>query len=125
MESMYPAIKHSHMLFVALTIILFNLRFWLRTTQPEKPLHVVLRVFPHFNDSLLLFSGMLMMQIARWQLFGPYNWLGTKLILVVAYIVVGALCMRAQPNSKKWWALYAVAMLIIATIVYLARYKPI
>lgn len=125
MQSMYPFIKHTHMLFVALTIVLFNLRFWLRTKQPEKPLPLVLRVLPHFNDSLLLFSGMLMMQIARWPLFGATNWLGTKLILVLAYIIVGVFCMRSQPNSGKWWALYAAAMLIVATIVYLARYKPI
>lgn len=125
MQSMYPFIKHTHMLFVALTIVLFNLRFWLRTSQPEKPLPTVLRVLPHVNDSLLLFSGMLMMQIVRWPLFGATNWLGTKLILVFTYIVVGVFCLRSKPNSGKWWALYAVAMLVIATIVYLARYKPI
>ena len=61
MQSLYLPIKHTHMFFVAITIILFNLRFWLRTMQPEKPLPVILRVLPHINDSMLLFTGMLMM----------------------------------------------------------------
>ena len=58
MQSLYLPIKHTHMFFVAITIILFNLRFWLRTMQPEKPLPVILRVLPHINDSMLLFTGL-------------------------------------------------------------------
>ena len=64
MQSLYLPIKYAHLIFVTTTIVLFNLRFWLRTMQPEKPLPVILRVLPHINDSLLLFTGMLMMQMA-------------------------------------------------------------
>ena len=94
MQSLYLPIKHTHMFFVAITIILFNLRFWLRTMQPEKPLPVILRVLPHINDSMLLFTGMLMMQIVPWQPFGASKWLGVKLLLVLTYIFVGAFCLR-------------------------------
>ena len=57
MQSLYLPIKYAHLIFVTTTIVLFNLRFWLRTMQPEKPLPVILRVLPHINDSLLLFTG--------------------------------------------------------------------
>ena len=54
----YLLVKHSHITFVAITIILFNLRFWLRFARPEKPLAGILKVLPHFNDTLLLFTGL-------------------------------------------------------------------
>ena len=41
----YLLVKHSHITFVAITIILFNLRFWLRFARPEKPLAGLLEVF--------------------------------------------------------------------------------
>ena len=49
----YLLVKHSHITFVAITIILFNLRFWLRFARPEKPLAGLLKVLPHINDTLL------------------------------------------------------------------------
>ncbi len=124
MHELYPYVKYSHLFFVVCTIVLFNWRFWLRTARPDKPLPVVLRILPHCNDSMLLFTGMLMMQIIPWKLFGAYNWLGTKLLLVIGYIVVGAICLRAAPRSKKWWICYAICMLLIGCILYLARKKP-
>lgn len=124
MASWYPYIKYTHLFFVMCTFTLFNLRFWLRTMQPEKPLPVLLKVLPHINDSLLLFTGMLMIHIIPWKLFGDDNWLGTKLLLVLTYIVVGALCLRAKPLSKRWWMMYGVSMLTIGTVAYLAHWKP-
>ena len=64
------------------------------------------------------------MQIIPWKPFGTAKWLGIKLLLVVAYIVIGAFCLRAQPRSGRWFGLYGAAMLVICCIVYLARYKP-
>ena len=71
---MYLGIKHSHLFFITMTFILFNLRFWLRTMKPEKPLPSALRFMPHINDTLLLFSGMMLMQIGHWQPFGASKW---------------------------------------------------
>ena len=53
MQSLYLPIKYAHLIFVTTTIVLFNLRFWLRTMQPEKPLPVILRVLPHIRGSPL------------------------------------------------------------------------
>ena len=125
MQSLYLPIKYAHLIFVTITIVLFNLRFWLRTMQPKKPLPVILRVLPHINDSMLLFTGMLMMQIVPWQPFGASKWLGVKLLLVLTYIFVGAFCLRATPRSGKWFGLYGAGMLIVLTIIYLAHWKPL
>lgn len=125
MESLYLPVKNTHLFFVTMTFILFNLRFWLRTMRPEKPLPLVLKVIPHINDSMLLFTGMLMMQIVPWQPFGANKWLGVKLLLVVGYIVSGIFCLRSQPKTTKWWAFYGLSISLIAVIAYLAKMKPI
>ena len=70
MHSLYVPIKYTHMFFVVMTIILFNLRFWLRTRQPEKPLPVLLRVLPHISDSFILFTGMLMEAFRHGEMVG-------------------------------------------------------
>ncbi|MDK4689216.1 SirB2 family protein [Kingella negevensis] len=124
MESMYLPIRHVHITFVCITILLFNFRFWLRTWQPEKPLHKALKIIPHINDSMLLFTGMLMMQIAHWQIGGAYYWLGTKLMCVLGYIIIGVICLRSQPRSLKSWIAYLICCALIGAIVYLAYYKP-
>ena len=107
---MYLGIKHSHLFFITMTFILFNLRFWLRTMKPEKPLPSALRFMPHINDTLLLFSGMM---------------LGVKLGLVLVYIILGVICLRSRPRSVQWFALYAVSLGCIACIAYLAYFKPL
>lgn len=125
MESLYPHIKHTHLLFIVISIILFNLRFWLKTARPNKPLHTALRVLPHINDSMLLFTGMMLMTIAKWSPFGASNWLGVKLLLVVGYIVIGIFAMRRPPRSSAAWICYALAMIFVGIVIYLARFKPI
>ena len=81
--------KKGHLFFVAMTVLLFNLRYWMLFAKPEKPLPGVLKVLPHLNDTTLLFTGLWIMTIAHWTPFGNANWLGVKLLLVVAYVLVG------------------------------------
>ncbi|UOO83134.1 SirB2 family protein [Uruburuella testudinis] len=120
----YLFVKHSHMLFVAVTIILFNLRFWLRFSRPEKPLSGVLKVLPHLNDTLLLFTGLWLMKITHFTPFGNANWLGVKILLLLAYIGIGIMALKAPPRSAKANTGYVLGMIFVLTIVYLARYKP-
>ena len=74
---MYSIVKHSHLLFVAITLILFNLRFWLRTFWPQRTIPKVLRILPHINDTLLLLTGIKLMVLTRYVPFGNANWLGS------------------------------------------------
>lgn len=120
----YLIVKHSHMLFVAITVLLFNLRFWLRAAKPEKPLPKILKIIPHFNDTLLLFTGLWLMKITHFTPFGNANWLGVKLLLLLVYIGFGMITVRAVPKTGRAWTGYALSMLCVAAIVYLARYKP-
>ncbi|MDO4640760.1 MAG: SirB2 family protein [Neisseria sp.] len=120
----FLVIKHAHITFVVITILLFNLRYGLRVARPSKPLPSVLKILPHINDTLLLFTGLWAMTTAKWVPFGNANWLGVKLILVVLYIFCGAAAMRAPSRSFKSIAGYVMGVSCIAVIVYLAYYKP-
>ncbi|EGY52920.1 SirB2 family protein [Neisseria shayeganii] len=122
---MYVAAKHSHLLFVVITALLFNLRFWLRFFRPLRPLPKALRILPHVNDTLLLLTGLLLILAAGWVPFGNAVWLGVKLVLVLVYIGFGFLCIKNPPRSAKSNAGYLLAMLCLAVIYYLARYKPL
>lgn len=122
---MYLMVKHSHMLFVALTVVLFNLRFWLRILKPNKVLPQALKFLPHINDTLLLFTGLMLMTLGHWRPFANANWLGLKLILVVVYIGFGFLCFKSRPRSVKSILGYVFSMLCVLLIVYLAHFKSV
>ena len=46
------------------------------------------------------------MTIAHWTPFGNANWLGVKLLLVVAYVLVGMKALKSKPRSTQAWLFY-------------------
>ncbi|QEY24503.1 SirB2 family protein [Neisseria animalis] len=119
----YLIVKHSHILFVAITILLFNIRFFLLRAHPEKPLAGVWRALPHLNDTMLLFTALWLMKLTH---LTPFNspWLAVKVILLLVYIALGMVMMRARPRSGKFYSAYGLAMIAVAVIIYMARFKP-
>ena len=49
----YLFVKNMHMTFAVVTILLFNIRFFLLLSKPEKPLAGIWKVLPHLNDTTL------------------------------------------------------------------------
>lgn len=118
----YLIVKYSHQIFVTITILVFNIRFFLLWKNPEKPLAGFWKALPHLNDTMLLFTGLWLMKITH---FSPFNapWLGTKILLLLAYIALGMMMMRARPRSTKFYTVYLLTMCCVACIVYLAKTK--
>ncbi|WP_304333804.1 SirB2 family protein [Conchiformibius steedae] len=124
MQAAYLPFKHSHILLVCISIILFNLRFWLRFSRPQQALPRVLKIVPHINDTLLLLTGLALLHLGKWQIFGAASWLGFKLVLVCAYIGGGLVCLKSEPRSRRAVFAYGACLLVIAAVVWLARVKP-
>ncbi len=121
----YLIVKHCHILLVILTFLLFNLRFWLRFARPDGALPKVLKVFPHLNDTVLLFTGLWLIHLTGWIPFGNAPWLGVKLVLLLCYIFAGAKALRAAARSKQATTAYILSMACFAAIVALAYFKPV
>lgn len=120
----YLFVKYSHQIFVTITILIFNIRFFLLWRHPDKPLAGIWKALPHLNDTMLLFTGLWLMKLTH---FSPFNapWLGTKILLLLAYIGLGMVMMRARPRSPKFYIVYGLAMACVASIVYLAKTKTL
>ena len=89
----YPLIKSMHVALVATSGLLFAVRGIAVLAGQAWPLRTMLRRMSVFIDTALLAAG-----IALWLLLGLHPlrdaWLGTKLLLLAAYIVLGTLALR-------------------------------
>ena len=120
----YLFVKYSHQIFVTITILVFNIRFFLLWWHPDKPLAGIWKALPHLNDTMLLFTGLWLMKITH---FSPFNapWLGSKILLLLVYIGLGMVMMRSRPRSPKFYAIYVLSMACVGCIVYLAKTKTL
>ncbi len=120
----YLFVKYSHQIFVTITILVFNIRFFLLWRHPDKPLAGIWKALPHLNDTMLLFTGLWLMKITH---FSPLNspWLGSKILLLLVYIGLGMVMMRSRPRSPKFYAIYVLSMACVGCIVYLAKTKTL
>lgn len=123
--NLYFAIKHSHVLLVVLTFVLFNIRYGLRLALPSKPLPRLLKILPHINDTLLLLSGLWLMHITHWMPFVNASWLGVKLVLLALYIVWGVVALRSAPRTGRSAFAYVMALTCIISMALLAIHKPL
>jgi uncharacterized membrane protein SirB2 len=117
----YIALKHSHMLLALVSVILFYTRAFARIKQLKLAKNKLLFIGSHSVDTLLLISAVALAVMLG---LSPHNqpWLLEKILLVVAYIVVGILMAR-QKNIKGQVSLLLLATTVIFAIFYLARFK--
>ena len=115
---MYETIKYSHILFVSLSILLFEYRFLLKMLN--KPIGWFLSVVPHVNDTLLFITGISLAIIAG---FNPVNhtWLAMKLIALVLYIFFGILALKS--SGAKSIMGFILATIAIVFMLYTALTK--
>jgi uncharacterized membrane protein SirB2 len=118
--SYYPLLKNAHIFLALLSGMGFALRGYLRLVMNRPLPHPVFRVAPHVLDTLLLASG-----IALWVMVGwPFlSWLGLKIGLIVAYILIGIAAFRSG-HGGRGILLYLLALIVFVTIAVIAVHKP-
>ncbi len=96
--TVYDILKLGHVTSVVISGSLFIYRFAQLSTRPDRPLTKVLKVVPHINDTILLACAVGMLWVAS---INPFTtpWLFGKILALIAYIVIGAVCMRSQPGT--------------------------
>ncbi len=116
--SIYLILKDIHILFVSASGIFFAGRGLHRVLTGARPRARLWRVAPHVLDTLLLASGIaLMLYTHIYPQHAP--WLALKLVLVVFYILLGALAFRSR-NVWTSGGAYLAALAVYAFIVSIA-----
>jgi uncharacterized membrane protein SirB2 len=119
--SYYPLLKHAHILLALTSGIGFALRGLVRLVLQRSPGRGFWKVAPHIVDTLLLATGLGLWILVGWPLM---SWLGIKLLLVVAYILLGMIAFKAQRRSRAVH-FYLAALAVFLVIAALALNKPL
>ncbi len=118
---MYTIAKHIHLTTIALSMMGFLLRlFWQLTASPWADKKLV-KVLPHVNDAILLFSGIYLVWLTQ-QYPWVHAWLAAKVIALLLYIYLGAKALKSAENSRRL-AYGAAAVLTFAYMVMVALNK--
>ena len=118
----YELLRLTHISCVAISVVLFTYRYLRLAMDPARLLPKALKVIPHINDSVLLAAaiGMLVL-IGLNPLQAP--WLVAKILALLLYIVLGALCLRARPGSRHQAVLFVGAIGVFSYILLVAVTK--
>lgn len=116
---MYLALKHTHITFAVLSILLFSLRgIWMLTT-PEKLQRRWVKIVPHIIDTLLLLSAIALTVTINQYPF-THDWLTAKLIALIGYIVLGTIALKKGKTRNIRLLALMMALGCVAYIVWVA-----
>ena len=98
---MYMALKHSHMLFIALSVTFLAVRFLLSLKSPALLQSKFLKIAPHVVDTFLLLTAIgLMLTIQQYPFQTP--WLTEKLFGLFAYIGLAVMALKGRTLLMRW-----------------------
>lgn len=113
-----------HLVSIALSLIGFIYRGGLMLTDSATLQAKPVRIAPHIIDTVLLVSGIALIVSTG---FYPWQqpWLAAKLLLLVAYIIVGTIAIKRGSTKPIRLIAWLVALGIFATMLSLAHYKQL
>ena len=120
MIEFYPQIKQFHVFVALLSGAIFALRGASALAGARWPQALPVKLLSYTVDTCLLTAALMLLTILPWAMFAN-GWLVTKLILVVANVVLGVFAMRPARSRRTRAACYAAALLVFATIYAIAR----
>lgn len=98
----YIGIKHLHLLTVAISIVLFILRFFWKWRNSAMMERRWVKITPHVNDTVLFATGIALVFITHFYPFTPQGtWLTEKLVGVIIYVVLGYVALSKRSRSQK------------------------
>jgi uncharacterized membrane protein SirB2 len=115
----YGPVRQAHLTAVVLSVLLFAARGGAVLAGQAWPMAAPVRRASVLIDTVLLGCG-----VALWMMLGlnPARdaWLGTKLGLLLAYIVLGSLALKRAPSRRAKAAFYVAALACVAFLVSVA-----
>ncbi len=120
MEVFYAQIWLVHILCVTASGSLFALRGALLLAGRAAANHAALRYLSYAIDTTLLTAALMLMTITH-QYPLVQAWLTVKVLLVVLYIVLGVMALRAGRTRRAHTVAYVAALAVFLLVVGIAR----
>jgi uncharacterized membrane protein SirB2 len=120
MIEFYPQIKEFHVFIALLSGSLFAVRGAFALGGARWPRALPVKWLSYAIDTSLLTAAMMLLTILPWAMFAN-GWLVTKILLIVAYVVLGVLAMRPHRSTRDRALYYAAALLAFAAVYGIAR----
>jgi uncharacterized membrane protein SirB2 len=120
MIEFYPQIKQLHIFIALLSGSLFALRGGFALAGARWPRALPVKWLSYAIDTTLLTLALMLLTILPWAMFAN-GWLLVKIVLIVAYVVLGVLAMRPHRPRRDRALYYAAALLVFASIYGIAR----
>ena len=121
--STYLTIRTLHVTFALLSASGFILRGYWMWRGSALLQHKLTRTLPHIVDTLLLLSAIVLVLLSG---FYPVttSWINIKLLLLVAYIVLGTIALKRGRSRRMRAIAFLLALVSLAGIFYAALTKP-
>src|SRR5688500_8682638 len=119
MIEFYPQIKFVHVAAILCSGALFFVRGSSALAGMRWPMAAPVRYLSYTIDTVLLTAAMMLLTILPGALFAN-GWLLMKVALVVTYVVLGIVAMRARRTPTRI-AMFVLALLTFAQIYAIAR----
>ena len=120
MTEYYLALRHVHISCAVLTIALFLLRGGLMIAESPWLRSRVLLILPHVIDTVLLTTALMLTTIVHQYPF-VQGWLTMKVVLLVAYVVLGSIAIKRGRTKRTRVYAFSAALLTIGFLVTVAR----
>ena len=120
MTEYYLLLRHVHIGCAILTIALFLLRGGLMLAESSWQRNVVLHYLPHVVDTVLLTSALMLTTVIHQYPFST-GWVTMKVVLLVAYIVLGSIALKRGRTKSIRVAALVAALATIGFLVTVAR----
>jgi uncharacterized membrane protein SirB2 len=116
----YPQLKWVHVAAISASGSLFALRGALvQAGRPGWAMWPPVRHLSYAIDTVLLTAALMLLTILPGAMFAN-GWLTTKLVLVVAYVVLGTFALKRGRTPRVRTACYLAALLVFVTIIGVA-----
>lgn len=119
LSELYLPLKTAHVSLVTLSVALFLARGLALQASRSWPMRAAVRRASVVIDTLLLSSG-----AALWWLLGLHPvqqpWLGTKLVLLLVYIVLGVVALRRGRTHEQRLTAFLAALAVVGFMVSVA-----
>ena len=120
MTEYYLVLRNVHIACAILTITLFVLRGSLMLANSAWQQNVVLRYLPHAVDTVLLTTALMLTTVIQQYPFAV-GWLTAKVVLLVAYIVLGSIALKRGRTRQVRVVAFVAALATVAFLVTVAR----